>query len=337
MPTFFYKAINEGGIAVSGNIEADSLAAASAAISAKGLIPIKTTLSSQSRPQSLLESLSAQIHRVSADDLVMFTTQFRTMIRAGVPMMTIFQALETQTEDVYLTRIIISMRQDVTEGKSLYEAFSKHPKVFPPLYCSMLRAGEASGALAEVLDRLIHIMQHENKIRGDIRAALQYPAIVVLFLVVAFFVLLTYVIPKFSDIFLKANITLPLPTKICVAMYNGMVHYWPGIIIGLSAVVVGLVSYFRTDKGRLAKDRLLLSLPLFGPLFIKSAMARFSSIFAILQTSGVAVLDAIKILSDTVNNKAIANELEIIGERLEEGRGYCRTATPIPVFYAYCD
>ena len=323
MPNYYYKAINESGVTVTGTIEAETMAAAGQALAARGLIPVKTTSMASSSSPSLLDSVSAHLpfRRIKIDALIMFTTQFRTMVKAGVPTMTLLQALETQTEDLHLKRIIISIRQDVTEGLSLHEAFGKHPSVFPQLYISMVRAGEASGALDQVLERLIQIMQHEHKIRTDIRSALQYPALVILFLIVAFFVLLTYVIPKFSNIFQRSGIELPLPTRICVALYNGMVHFWPIIIVVLIVAIFGTLTYLKTDRGRLAKDRLLLGLPLAGPLFNKAAMSRFASIFSILQSSGVSVLDAMKILSETINNKAIANELDLISERLVQGRG----------------
>ena len=321
MAIFSYQAINEGGVTVSGTIEADSTNAAEQALSARGLIPIKTTAKAGVRSETFLNALLTPLQRVRPDTLIMFTTQFRTLIKAGVPMMTLLQALETQTEDLRLKRVIVAVSQDVTEGLSLHEAFAKHPAVFSPLYCAMVRAGEASGALAQVLDRLMKILQHEHKIRTDIRSALQYPALVVLFLVVAFFVLLTYVIPKFSYIFLRSGLELPLPTRICVAMYNGLVLYWPILLIITVGAVIGVLTYLRTDQGRLFKDRMLLTLPLVGALYQKAAMARFASIFSILQASGVTVLDAMQILSETINNRAIGKEFELISERLEQGRG----------------
>lgn len=213
------------------------------------------------------------------------------------------------------------MTQDVSEGSSLHDAFRRYPRIFSPLYCSMVRAGEASGALPEVLQRLIHILEHEHKMKSDIRSALQYPLIVLSFLVVSFFVLLTYVIPKFSVIFSRAGLELPLLTRICIVMYNFLVNYWIIIVAVVLALIIGLISYLRTDKGRLTRDTLLLKLPLIGPLFNKAAMSRFASIFSILQSSGVDVLECMQILTGTINNEAIAREFRQITERLEEGRG----------------
>jgi type IV pilus assembly protein PilC len=144
---------------------------------------------------------------------------------------------------------------------------------------------------------------------------------VIIFLAIAFVVLLTFVIPKFVNIFLGAGLTLPLPTKICMVLYQLMSDYWYLIIGGGTAGIVILGYYFRTARGRYLRDSVLMKLPLLGPLFMKAAMSRFASIFSILQSSGVPILDSMKILSGTIGNAAISNEFDTINERLEEGRG----------------
>jgi type IV pilus assembly protein PilC len=185
----------------------------------------------------------------------------------------------------------------------------------------MLRAGEASGSLPEILERLIYILEHEHKIKSEIRAALSYPIIVLAFLGIAFFVLLTFVIPKFVAIFERSSIALPLPTQICMFMYQILANYWLIMILGILGGIVFLNYYLKTEQGLLTKDTLLMGLPLLGPLFKKAAMARFASIFSILQASGVAVLDSIRILTETIGNHAISQEFVLVTERLEEGRG----------------
>ena len=321
MPVFTYQAINESGVSVSGAIESDTLDTATSTLVGRGLIPSKVTAKKTAKSFASFSKIMQRLRPIKTMEMILFTKQFRTMIRAGVPMMILLQTLETQTEDNQLRQIIVTMRQDISEGASLYDAFRRHPKVFSPLYCSMVRAGEASGALPEVLERLIYILEHEYKIRNDIRSALQYPIIVVSFLIVAFFVLLTYVIPKFSAIFMRAGIELPLLTKLCVALYNFLVGYWLIVLVSAVLLAVLIFYYQKSEKGRLSRDTLLLKLPLLGPLFVKTAMTRFSSIFSILQSSGVAVLESMNILSGTINNTAISREFNQITERLEEGRG----------------
>jgi type IV pilus assembly protein PilC len=321
MPIYTYKAINESGAAITGSIEADSVDTATGILVNRGLIPSKVADQKASRPLSSLISFFEYFQSVNPRELILFTKQFRTMVRAGVPMMTLLHTLETQTEDAILKRIIVSITQDVSEGSSLHDAFRRYPRTFSPLYCSMVRAGEASGALPEVLERLIYILEHEHKMKSDIRSALQYPVIVLSFLMVSFVVLLTYVIPKFSVIFERAGLELPLLTRICIVMYNFLVNYWIIVVVIGIALTVGLISYLRTDKGRLKGDTLLLKLPLIGPLFNKAAMSRFAGIFSILQSSGVDILESMQILTGTINNEAIAREFRRITERLEEGRG----------------
>lgn len=322
MPQFSYKAINQSGLDVSGTLEAESREAAGSLLADRGLIPTKVFEQSGGDDASrLLKGFMDRLSPVKTSELIMFTKQFKTLTRAGVPMLDMLQVLETQTENPRFKRIITMIRQDISEGASLHDAFSRHPGVFSPLYCSMMRAGEASGALGRILDRLIYILEHENKIKTDIRAALQYPIFIVVFLVIAFFFLLTFVVPKFTSFYAQAGVDLPLLTRICIFMYKTLVNYGVFLLLALIAGIAAAVGYLRTPAGRLFKDSLLLKIPLVGPLLQKAAMSRFASIFSILQSSGVAVLDAMRILSETINNSAISQEFEHITERLEEGRG----------------
>jgi MSHA biogenesis protein MshG len=321
MPQFAYEVINANGTHVKGILEADSAADANNVLASRGYIPIKVSLQQGEPGSQAAERLRQLFVRIKTHEVILFTKQLRTLVRAGVPVMTIFQALENQTESPALKRIITLVSRDVREGASYYDAFRKHPKAFSPLYCSMIRAGEASGALPQVLDRLITLIEHEDAIRSNIRAALRYPFIVMAILVVAFFTLLTVVVPKFVDILEKANMALPIPTRICIFMYEAIANYWLLMLLGLVALGIGLNAYLRTSGGKMVRDRVYLNLPLVGPLLIKAAMSRFASIFSILQASGVSVLECLKILSGTINNQAIAAEFNQIGERLEEGRG----------------
>jgi len=337
MAQFSYQAIDENGKTVSGVIEADSPAAVNTMLAERGFIPSKVIRKGEVSGPSACDSIKGILTKVRAADLILFTKQFRTMTRAGVPLLTLLEVLEDQTENPSLKRIAGLMHHDIEEGTSLYDAFRKYPKVFSPLYCSMLQAGEASGALPEVLDRLTYIIEHENKIRSDVKAALQYPVIVLIFLSIAFFVLLTFVIPKFVHIFNKARVELPIPTKICIFLYEFLSSYWYVMLGGVVAVALILIYYLRTEQGKYVRDTFLMKVPIIGPLFIKAAMSRFASIFAILQSSGVAVLESLRILSGTIGNAAISREFERIGEKLEEGRGIAeplrsaRYFTPIVV------
>ena len=321
MPKFSYQAITETGATTSGEIEAESLESANSILAARGYIPTRVRAEQPALSGLQLSHIRERFSPIKAPEVILFTKQFKTMFDAGVAMMNMLGILEQQTENLRLKRILGTMHQDIKEGASLYEAFSKHKKVFSPLYCSMIRAGEASGALPEVLERLIYIIEHEHKVKSDIKSALTYPIIVVVFLFTAFLVLITQVIPKFVNIFKNAGLALPLPTQICLLIYRFLSNYWYLILGGVALVIVFLFYYLKTEQGKFTRDTILMRVPLLGPLFVKSAVSRFASIFSILQSSGVDVLDSMDILSGTIGNVAVARELDGIKDSLAEGRG----------------
>jgi len=321
MPKFSYKAITETGSSTRGEIDADTVEAASSLIAARGYIPTQVREIKGSLPAMNLQGFSGLFSGIKTPELILFTKQFKTLIRSGVPMLTILQVLEDQTENKRLKSVLGEIHKNIQEGASLYDAFRRHPEMFSPLYCSMLKAGESAGALPEILDRLVYVIEHEHKVKSDVKSAMTYPAVVLAFLGVAFFILLIGVIPKFVNVFKSAGLTLPLPTKICLALYALIVNYWYVLAIAVIGGGVAFFLYSRTEQGRFVRDSLLLQVPLAGKLFQKAAISRFASIFSILQSSGVDILDAMDILAGTIGNKAISRQLEGIKDRLKEGRG----------------
>ncbi len=320
MPTFVYQAINENGNKVSGVVDAETAALAQGTLNDRGLIPTSVK-PHRGGGGGRTAKRGGIFTAVKAPDLILFTKQFQTMIRSGVPMLQILQVLEQQTENKKLKAVLSDMHEEIKRGAGLHEAFLRHTAVFSPLYCSMIQAGEATGSLPEVLERLIYIIDHEHKVRSDIRSALQYPIIVVIFLVIAFFVLLTFVVPQFVKIFQSAGVALPLPTRICMFMYESLVNYWHVMLAGLAAGIAALAYYFKTEQGQYARDTALLKMPLIGPLFVKAAMSRFASIFSIFQASGVPILRALAVLTKTIGNAGISREFNKISNHLEQGRG----------------
>jgi len=321
MTMYQFKAIDETGRPVSGEIEADSRDAALSLVAGRGMIPqTARKKSSGSDLMTYLNNLPLPGRLVKTQDLILFTKQFKTMVQAGVSIVQVFQILSDQTENPHMRKAITKMRDDIREGRSLFQAFSDHPRIFPRLYCAMIRAGEESGALPEIMDRLIYVITHEEKVKNDIQSALRYPIIVLAVLGGAFLVLLTFVVPRFVDIFEQGGVEIPLPTRICMEMYSVLSQFGGYMLLIAGVLTVAGFYYVRTDSGRRVKDRLLMRLPLIGPLLVKSAMSRFSSIFSILQSSGVGVLEALRILTDTIDNAAIAVEFKKIRNQLEEGQ-----------------
>jgi type IV pilus assembly protein PilC len=321
MPTYRYKAMNETGNFLSGTLEAETLQNANAILVSRGLMPSEVSEVKAGSRDTLWGQIKSITGTVKSNELILFTKQFRSMLNAGVPILRIMQVLEAQTESKVLRVAISGIIVDIRQGSTISDSFEKYPKIFSPLYCSMLRAGEISGNVPSVLDRLIYIVEHETKIKADIRAALQYPLIVVIALGIAFIVLLTMVIPQFVSLFSKAGLDLPLPTKIAMLLYSILKNYWYLILGTLVAVIFGLFQYFKTENGKMVRDSFLLAIPILGPLFQKAAMSRFASIFAILQTSGVPVMQSLTILSDTIGNAAIARSFAHVRDKIQEGSG----------------
>jgi type IV pilus assembly protein PilC len=323
MPKYSYEAINEIGASISGVIEADTLDAARTLLLSRGYIPSRVSGASDRGALFGIswESLQQRYSGVSMQELILFTKQFRTMFLAGVPIMRLLEVLEVQVMNPKLKQIVTEITQDVREGSPLSDALAKHPKTFNTLYRSMIKAGEASGTIPEVLQRLIYILEHEHKIKSDIKSALQYPIMVVAALGIAFFVLLNYVIPRFVGIFSRVGVELPWPTKVSLFLHHLLTDYWLFTLALLITLIAGASYYFKTDQGRFVRDAVFLRIPLLGPLFMKSAMSRFASIFSILQSSGVPVMNSLQILSGTIGNTAIAREFDKVRDRVEEGRG----------------
>ncbi len=321
---YTYKAISQAGTRVTGSIQAESQDDAKKKLVTQGLIPSSLTSGGMSSAQGLVDRLNLWLARVKTPDLVIFTKQFRTLFNAGIPITQILEVLEQQTENIRLKKIAAVMGQDIRAGISLTDALEKHPKIFSKLYVSMVQAGETSGRLGEVLERLIYLLQHEHKIKSDVKGALQYPIMVLVVLTGAFFFLLGFVIPRFVTIFQGAGLSLPLPTQITLVLHQWLIVYWWISLSVLAAVLTGLYFYLRTSQGQYNKDYLILKIPIMGPVFQKGAMSRFASIFAILQASGVPVLQTLSILAGTIGNSVIAREFLRVQDQLREGRGIAR-------------
>jgi len=341
VPYYKYAAITDSGGNTTGVVEAISVEAAQDSLAARGLMP--TSVSETSAPggagggESFLSQLGTRLQQVKPQDLILFTKQFKTMLNAGIPVLQSLDVLEAQTENTKLKAAIVSIAADIKSGTTLSKAFAKHRDIFSELYCNMIRAGEISGTLTEVLERLIYIVDHEFKVKKDIKSALTYPAVVVTALVIAFFVLILFVLPQFVKMFDKMGATLPLPTRICLGIYDVMIHYWHVGLILLGGSLFMASAYFRTEGGKIFRDGVMLRLPIMGPVFKKAAMARFASIFAILQASGITVLEAMDILGGTIGNHYIARDFRNLREKLEQGRGLsgplrsCPSFTPMMV------
>ncbi len=321
MNKYSYKAIDENGNTLSGNIKADSNAAAASILTSKGLMPLKIKRTAEELGVKLLSERVRNTRKVKTQELLLFTKQLRSMLRAGVAILRLLKVLETQTQSRLLKKVAASLSADIKKGMSLYDSMKKFPKVFSPLYLSMINAGEISGSLPEVLKRLIYIIEHEDKVNKDIKTTLRYPIIVLCFLSAAFLIIITFVIPKFATLFEKAGVALPLPTRVSIGMYHFVSDYW---YVCISCVAVSIVVFrilLKDESFRHNVDDLKTKLPMVGPIIIKAAMSRFSSVFSTLLASGISIIGSFDIVANIIGNKAISHAFISIKEKVKEGCG----------------
>lgn len=316
MPAYRYAARDKFGKAINGVMEASGDEMVATKLDGLGYTPV----SIQEKKKDIISLDSLQRYRgVSLEDLILFNRQFSTLVSAGIPMLSSLNALSEQTENKTMKGVINTIRNDIEGGSSLSDALARHPKVFSSLYVSMIQAGETAGSLDEILDRLATLAEHEKDTRAKMRAATLYPKIVVTAISAAFIVLVTFVVPRFAAMFSRFEATLPLPTRVMIGINDIVHHYWYLMIIVPAAIVLGFHWYINTEKGKLRWDGLKIRVPIFGPLFLKIAMSRFTHILGMLMRSGVPILDTLEIASATVANTVISRELEKLRESVRGG------------------
>jgi type IV pilus assembly protein PilC len=298
MFTYKYTAKDKSGRTISGTVEGASQNEAAESLHKKELV-VLSILESKSKTS---RSLSGA---VKLDDLVIFSRQLATMIDAGIPLVQSLAILTEQIDNKRLRSVVGILRQDIEAGMSFCDALAKHPAIFSELFINMSRAGETSGMLDEVLDRLANYLEKTASLNRKIKSSLVYPAVIVSMAGAITAVLLIKVVPTFKGIFEVLGGTLPLPTLILIAVSDMVRKYFFICVLAIALMVVALKKYAATQKGRYKLDEQILKLPILGPLFRKVALVKFSRTFATLMKSGVAVLAALDIVAKTSGNKVI--------------------------------
>jgi general secretion pathway protein F len=323
MPAYEYKALDRSRKSVKGVIEADSPKTARSKLKKQGLY--LTDLEEQSKSASRGSGINIQIdfskffQRVSPTDLAEMTSQLATLISAGIPMVEALSALVDQTENQTLKVILVEIREQVNQGKTLGESLKKHPKVFNNLYVSMVTAGEQSGALDIVLKRLTEYTEATVKLRGELIGALTYPALMGLISLGVVAGLFIGVIPRIRRIFDSFDATLPLITRAMLGISDFFTGWWFLIIVVVSGSIWWLRRWVKTEAGRRRWDRFMLTMPVFGRINRLVAVSRFCRTFATLLSSGVPILTAVGIVKTVVQNVILAEAIETAGQNISEG------------------
>jgi len=303
MAVYQYVARTRQGKMVTGRTEAVDQSTAAKALREQGLIPTSIEVGTAQAKQT--KAIRGRGGAVKIDDVVIMSRQFSTMIRAGLPLLEVLNILADQSEKRSMKTILKQVERDVETGSSLTEACQKHPRLFNTFYVSMVKAGEASGMLDTILDQVAGYMEKVASIQRKVKSAVMYPAIVSCIAILITTFLLVKIVPVFVDIFSQLHGQLPLVTRICVAMSDAIRHNLLMVLVGLIAAGLIIWQAGKTKGGRRAIDTWKLKMPIFGPLFLKVGVARFTRTLGVLIRSGVNILNALEIVARTANNVVI--------------------------------
>lgn len=322
MPTFRYVALTADGSRSTGELVVDDEKTAVRQLRSQGLFPTDVRVEGAGGvgEDGVREEVPVGLfHRVKQADLATFSRQLADLVKAGLPVLRSLQAVTEHTDNRVLVTVLQKVTQDVAGGSSIAEALSRHPRVFPNVYVSMVRAGEASGQLSEILNRLADLQETERAQRAQIISSLTYPIMLVIVGTIAVSLLVTFLIPRFKRIFEDLGRTLPAPTRALIAISDFTGHWWWAII----AAIVGLMVLYRvwhaTPSGRLTVDRFRLHNRLFGKLTQRVAVARFARTFGTLLHGGVDVLTAFTVVREVVGNEVIAQAIDECRNKVREG------------------
>jgi general secretion pathway protein F len=321
MPVFEYIAIDRSGKSRKGIIDADSSRTARQKLRADGVYPthMKETQASEISDKPSRWQYRLPLHRVRRGELVSTTRQLATLLTAGLPLVSALSGVLEQVRRPSLRKVLSQVRERVKEGMSLAAAFQEHPSVFPSIYTAMIHAGETSGTLELVVERLADFGEQQLALQRKIRSTLAYPILMLIVGVGVVVFLMTYVIPRVTQIFVDMKQELPLPTTILIRMSELCHRYWPVLLVVIILSIVAVRQYVRTDKGRRQYHRLLLKVPIVGVIIEKVAIARITRTLATLLHNGVPLLSAMDIVQNLVNNVVLQQAIKEARQEISEG------------------
>lgn len=327
MPEFTWSGKTRAGETRKGEMEAATPDAVKQRLGAQGLLDVKV----RKKPKEIHLKMPGS-SGVQAQDLMIFTRQFSTMIDAGLPLVQCLDVLYNQQENIWFKKVLGEVKGDVESGKTFADALGKHPKVFDPLFVNLVAAGEVGGILDTIMARLAMQIEKSVKLRKQIKGAMFYPAAVVGAGVLVSAVLLLFVVPTFEKMFADFGQTLPVPTQIVIDLSAFLQSWWWAILLG--AVSAGLLfrAIRQNPKGRETLDRLFINMPVMGEVVRKSAVARFTRTMGTMLTSGVPIMDALEIVAKASGNVVVANGIRMARDKVAEGRNLSEPLAELDVF-----
>ena len=335
MPFFSYKARNPSGELLTGVMEGADSGAVADQLFSTGATPVEILVTKKNAAttgadigwwQKLTEK------KVSSMDVQLFSRQLYTLLKAGVPIMRGLAGLQESAISPAFGRIIKDVRESLDAGRELSAAMARHPTVFTPFYLSMVRVGEMTGRLDEVFLRLFDHLEFDRDMRARVKSATRYPSFVIAAMLIAMVIVNMFVIPQFVKVFASFNAELPLMTRILIGTSAFMVAYWPLLLVLTIAAIAAFRAWLRTVPGRYTWDRYKLKFPIAGKIILKGTMARFARSFALSSTSGVPIVQALTVVSQTVDNAYLCARVEQMRDGVERGDSILRTSVAAGVF-----
>ena len=336
MPFFSYKARSASGELLTGVMEGADSGAVADQLMAGGSTPVDISVTKQTVTKAGANQLGwwdkLTEKKVTPMDVQLFSRQLYTLLKAGVPIMRGLAGLQESAISPAFGRIIKDVRESLDAGRELSAAMARHPTVFTPFYLSMVRVGEMTGRLDEVFLRLFDHLEFDRDMRARVKSATRYPSFVIVAMIVAMVIVNMFVIPQFVKVFASFNAELPLMTRILIGTSAFMVAYWPLLLVLTIAAIAGFKAWLRTVPGRYTWDRYKLRFPIAGKIILKGTMARFARSFALSSTSGVPIVQALTVVSQTVDNAYLCARVEQMRDGVERGDSILRTSVAAGVF-----
>ncbi|MCP5464598.1 MAG: type II secretion system inner membrane protein GspF [Deltaproteobacteria bacterium] len=315
MPVFEYKGVDANSKSVSGVIEADSERAARGKLRKQKIFPTK--IAPEGAGSGLKKLKLSQ--GVSVEEVAQMSRQLATLLNARIPLIDSLAATLDQVENPIIRKALADIKEKVSEGSRLAEAMQPYPKVFDDIYRQMVRAGEESGALDVVLNRLADYKEAQADLKGKVKSALMYPVIMLIVAVAMLGFLFTQVVPQIAEVIEKQDLILPLPTRMVMGVTYIITNYWLVVLIFVGLAVLGFRYWKDTDSGRTKLDEFYLKMPVFGKLNMKIAVARFSRTLATLLNSGVQLLPGLGIVKEVMDNVVLSRVMERVMVSVKEG------------------
>ncbi|WP_265948433.1 type II secretion system F family protein [Dechloromonas sp. A34] len=326
MANFAYTGRDAGGKLIEGVVDGTSAGGVADILQGRGVTPLSIKETRAGRSADINLNLSFFKPKVEHVDVLLFSRQIHTLLKAGVPIMRALGGLQDSATNPAMKAVIADVKESLEAGRELSVSLARHPKVFGSFYISMVRVGEATGLLDEIFLRLFDHMEFERYMREQVKSALRYPMFVVLAMAAAIVVVNLFVIPAFAKVFAGFGAELPLMTRILLGFSNFMITWWSAMLVGLVVAIFAFRAWVGTRSGQMQWEALTLRFPIAGKIVSKAAMARFSRSFALSMRSGVPVMQALTNAAQTVDNSYIAAKIESMRDTVERGESVLRAA-----------